>query len=1229
MFFTIEDYKKIQEWLSRNSIKDTEFNDGVLPLNGEETIALVQNKQNIKVFLKDFIAQLALLGSPDFINISDKFGENYISLSQAIKLIPYRSRKIGQVITFLDEFSEWRVYQFQGERVNQWNNTTLWIDLLQAISDSSNIVPDEEDITGVLQGGRNLLKFRDKNYNRDNYSGLGRIFLRKNLTTVTNPSTMCEISTNLLTQEMISREYTIYIIQYDYTLNGNTVVIPKGSILDFQGGSIDDGTLSFEDDTKIKEHFIGNATIEGNPYYIDYTPDEEDITIVKDVIKFKDKEYNPSEFSGLSRIYLRKNISKGKNILTQDMVNNSNTRYIIQYDYDLDEKEIIIPSGCILDFQGGILRNGAIIGNNTSLRGDSYNIFHNVILYNYGFIIDGELVHCNYIDYSNEVINVPENIISSSECIGKLKLSKKERASYSDGIGTIIPFDNTLSVNDELIIENPIKLEFSGATATAVINTILSGNQRAVFYLNSASDSNFEIPNKGHWLFLDANNNILPPKTLVNKNSVYVSYLSRAIINTNNRFTGRGRLEWFVNIDAEEDSSKGVNIAFNTPGLDIVSDIQGDLILHKPVYLEVPKNIILQNNVYITSPEVVRSNNPIMRTIRFNFINNLPLLYIRTGSVSLIGGEFSAESATVHTSDLCIIDCDYLMDNVLLKPILVGKKLSDGSYSSNRGYSVKLSDRSYGYITFSTLGGIIKFTKFPVYTESRTHTDAWCTGLTINPYIWGFYQAITMYSGGVSTIDCSPQSQFCVPIDEVDNYYWSYFASSVQNIVINMYFWDVSRNKTDALVQKPYRKALIDSYFVTLGPNAASFSDQFTTKTKNLTFQYGTNPKMTFNTRLNNGLRHYALNDVFCDISNAIYNNSRSYFRTFDNDGNVDLSTNNSRISDTPGITTRGIVHILDTMFSAEYSGYGNSVMLNSNSFIELYMEAIDGYYLNKHRFSSFTVNFSTTLEKLPFKKMKIVGNYDSDNPLVYDYTFNDADNDSKEINISTNVIFSNLTNIIFRFYEPLITDKYIECGPIITCWSQVGVGSRIENGFNLYGNINVSDGGSVKKGKGTSLYKISNVYIGSNSNLEDLLSDLKKLGEDCIVLSQTGTAFRYNAYDNTIRALDGSGAIYTNNCIYSQLPTKSDNIPFPTGTHTYIRDYARPGFYNESTQVWIDSKGYDANINYFGSTTYRNNINFNSDNERNLGFMFYDTTLQKPVWWTGKKWVDATGAEA
>ena len=28
------------------------------------------------------------------------------------------------------------------------------------------------------------------------------------------------------------------------------------------------------------------------------------------------------------------------------------------------------------------------------------------------------------------------------------------------------------------------------------------------------------------------------------------------------------------------------------------------------------------------------------------------------------------------------------------------------------------------------------------------------------------------------------------------------------------------------------------------------------------------------------------------------------------------------------------------------------------------------------------------------------------------------------------------------------------------------------------------------------------------------------------------------------------------------------------------------------------------------------------------VGFQYFDTTLNKPIWWTGTKWVDATGTE-
>lgn len=242
MFFTQEDYRKIEKWLLANSVKDTEFAGASLPLKGNETVAFVQDGKNVNVLLKDLIEQIFLLGVSDFLNVTDKYGESRISLTRAIQLIPYKSRKIGQVITFLDEDGEWKLFQFQGERVNQWNNATLWVDLIERIQGISII--DSEDITATVDNlNQTSLTFADKNYNTTDYSGLGRVYLRKNIQTVVNPNTGITYSTNFLTQAMLSKENTIYIIQYDYNLNGQTITIPSGCVLLFEGGSISNGTL--------------------------------------------------------------------------------------------------------------------------------------------------------------------------------------------------------------------------------------------------------------------------------------------------------------------------------------------------------------------------------------------------------------------------------------------------------------------------------------------------------------------------------------------------------------------------------------------------------------------------------------------------------------------------------------------------------------------------------------------------------------------------------------------------------------------------------------------------------------------------------------------------------------------------------------------------------------------------------------------------------------------------
>lgn len=100
-------------------------------------------------------------------------------------------------------------------------------------------------------------------------------------------------------------------------------------------------------------------------------PDDEDLStrIVNgfNTIGFADRQYNPANYSGLGRKYLRKNMINGKNILTQDMINESNTIYIIREDYDLDGQGITIPENCILKFDGGSINNGTINYNDANI----------------------------------------------------------------------------------------------------------------------------------------------------------------------------------------------------------------------------------------------------------------------------------------------------------------------------------------------------------------------------------------------------------------------------------------------------------------------------------------------------------------------------------------------------------------------------------------------------------------------------------------------------------------------------------------------------------------------------------------------------------------------------------------------------------------------------------------------------------------------------------------------
>lgn len=98
-----------------------------------------------------------------------------------------------------------------------------------------------------------------------------------------------------------------------------------------------------------------------------------------------EKTYEPSLYSGLGRKILDKNLvdtgSGTVNILTQAMISTANTVYVIRYDFDLNGATITLPDGCMLEFDGGSLKNGVLSGTLLTTKGfvdiSSFGVVYN------------------------------------------------------------------------------------------------------------------------------------------------------------------------------------------------------------------------------------------------------------------------------------------------------------------------------------------------------------------------------------------------------------------------------------------------------------------------------------------------------------------------------------------------------------------------------------------------------------------------------------------------------------------------------------------------------------------------------------------------------------------------------------------------------------------------------------------------------------------------------------
>lgn len=149
----------------------------------------------------------------------------------------------------------------------------------------------------------------------------------------------------------------------------------------YSENSLDDGHISYCKETD--KHYKFNSNNQSDPttgkwveQHEAVPADEEDITEQNGTLQLANKTYDKQSFSGLGRVYLRKNIVGDKNVLTQAMINKANIIYVIQYDYDLNGQTIVTPSNSILKFDGGSFDNGIVdISNTTDLINPKFNYY--------------------------------------------------------------------------------------------------------------------------------------------------------------------------------------------------------------------------------------------------------------------------------------------------------------------------------------------------------------------------------------------------------------------------------------------------------------------------------------------------------------------------------------------------------------------------------------------------------------------------------------------------------------------------------------------------------------------------------------------------------------------------------------------------------------------------------------------------------------------------------------
>ena len=213
-------------------------------------------------------------------------------------------------------------------------------------------LPDEEDLTSVNTiDGREVIKLNDRTYEPSNFSGKGYKILRKNIKKFDIPTVSI-------------------VVSYAPTSSGDITITVNDKVT----------TINLDSSTDTTPAIVATKIATD----LKYSLDDYDISVSSNRItltRHNDSSVSPSSINvgnTSAVITVKDGVNKNvrKNVLRQDMINDSDTVYEIKYDFDLNNTEFVIPANCILKFNQGSLKNGTIKGDNTLLKCDIANLIN-------------------------------------------------------------------------------------------------------------------------------------------------------------------------------------------------------------------------------------------------------------------------------------------------------------------------------------------------------------------------------------------------------------------------------------------------------------------------------------------------------------------------------------------------------------------------------------------------------------------------------------------------------------------------------------------------------------------------------------------------------------------------------------------------------------------------------------------------------------------------------------